>query len=167
MDIVVERAKSQDASEILEFLKQIGKETDNLSFGEEGLSFFPESEASYIRQIENSSDEIMLVAKENGKIVGSASLTRLPRRMSHRGDFSVSVLREYWNNGIGGKLLCAVIDFAKQQAFEIIDLQVRSDNLQAIHLYEKYGFKKVGAHPAFFKIGKEKISFDYMFLEIK
>jgi len=88
MSIVVKKATGADAAYLLQYLKQIGKETDTLSFGSEGVPFTPESEATYLSQIENSCDEIVLVAKKNGKIVGSASLNRLPRRMKHRGDFS-------------------------------------------------------------------------------
>lgn len=167
MNITIMKARSEDAAEILQYLKQVGVETDNLSFGEEGLPFTVESEAAYIRQIENSFDEIMLIAKENGKIVGNASLSRMPRRMKHRGDFSISVLKKYWNKGIGRQLLFEIIKYAKENSFEIIDLQVRSDNLSAIRLYEKFGFKKIGAHPAFFKMNGEEISFDYMCLMIK
>ncbi|MBR6796701.1 MAG: GNAT family N-acetyltransferase [Clostridia bacterium] len=167
MGIIIEKATCEDSAGILQYLKQIGAETDNLTFGAEGLPFTNESEAAYISQIENSCDDIMLIAKEDGKIVGNASLSRLPRRMKHRGDFGVSVLKEYWNKGIGGQLLLEIIKFAKQNSFEVIDLQVRSDNLSAIHLYEKFGFKKIGTHPAFFKIGGKEISFDYMCLRIQ
>ncbi|MBR3978940.1 MAG: GNAT family N-acetyltransferase [Oscillospiraceae bacterium] len=167
MSITIEKATCADAAEILRYLKQIGAETDNLTFGAEGLPFTTESEAAYIRQMENSCDAIMLLAKENGKIVGDASLSRLPRRMKHRGDLGVSVLKEYWNRGIGSQLLLEIINFAKENAFEVIDLQVRSDNLPAIHLYEKFGFKKIGMHPVFFKIGDEEIAFDYMCLKLQ
>lgn len=167
MDIIIERATSSDANKILEYLKQVGGETENLTFGSEGLPFSSESEAEYISQMENSSDDIMLIAKEDEKIVGVATLNRLARRMSHRGDFSISVLKQYWNKGIGGQLLYEIINFAKANSFEIIDLQVRSDNLHAIHLYEKYDFIKIGTHPAFFKINNQEVSFDYMILKIK
>lgn len=109
----------------------------------------------------------MLIAKENGKIVGNVSLSRLSCRMKHRGDLGVSVLKKCWNRGIGSQLLLEIINFAKEKSFEVIDLQVRSDNLSAIHLYEKFGFKKIGTHPAFFKIGSEEIAFDYMCLKIQ
>ncbi len=141
MSIVIEKASSKDAALLLEFFKQIGGETDNLTFGMEGLPISVEAEAAFISKMENSFDNIMLIAKENGKIVGNASLSRLPRRMGHRGEFKVN-------------------------SFEIIDLQVRSDNKRAIHMYEKFGFEKVGAHPAFFKIDNEYISFDYMYLKL-
>ena len=167
MNVTIQKAAREDAAEILQYLKQIGTETDNLSFGAEGLPFTPESEAEYISKIENSCDEIMLVAKENGKIVGSAGLSRLPRRMKHRGELSVTVLKEYWNRGIGGHLIQEIINFARENSFEVIDLQVRSDNFSAMHLYEKFGFEKTGTHPAFFKIGNEYVPFTYMCLIFK
>lgn len=167
MSITIEKATCEDAVEILQYLKQIGAETDNLTFGAEGLPFTVESEAAYLRQIENSCDAIILIAKENGKIVGDASLSRLSRRMKHRGNFGVSVLKKYWNSGIGSRLLLEIINWAKQNSFEVIDLQVRSDNLSAIHLYEKFGFKKIGKHPSFLKINSEEIAVDYMCLKIQ
>lgn len=166
MNIIIERVTAADAAAILEYLKQVGSETDNLTFGAEGLPFSQEEEAAYITQMEQACDSIMLVAKENGVIVGNAGLNRLPRRMKHRGDFSISVAKEYWNKGIGGQLLSKILEFAKENDFEIIDLQVCSDNLRAIHLYEKYGFQKTGTHPAFFKIDDKDISFDYMYLRL-
>lgn len=167
MSITIEKAISADAKALLEYMKTIGGETDNLTFGAEGFSCTVEEEEAFIKEKEGSHDELMLVAKDNGKIVGDASLSRLPRRMRHRGDFGIAVLKEYWNRGIGGKLLCEVISFAKENSFEVIELQVRSDNNSAIHLYEKFGFKRFGTHESFFKIGEEKISFDYMYLIIE
>ncbi len=166
MAVVIEKARPSDAGAVLEFLKQVGGETDNLSFGSEGLPFTVEAEAEYLGQLENSRNNVMLVAKADGKIVGSASLNRLPRRMQHRGDFSVSVAKVYWNRGIGCLLTESVLSFARQNDFMILDLQVRSDNASAIHLYEKYGFVKLCTYPGFFRIAGEEINFDYMCLRL-
>lgn len=166
MNITIEKASPVDAAEILEFLKQVGGETDNLTFGSEGLPLSVEAEEAYVAGMEHSRDNVMLVAKESGKIVGTAALSRLPRRMAHRGDFCISVAKEYWGKGIGSRLLEAILDFARVNSFEVLDLQVRSDNARAIRLYEKYGFEKVGVHPAFFKMDEEFISFDLMCLKL-
>ena len=166
MNITIERATAKDAAAMIKYLKQIGGETDNLTFGSEGLPITLEAEEAYIKQMENSCNDVMLVAKVDGKIVGDASLSRLPRRLSHRGDLGIAVVKEYWNQGIGSQLMSKILDFAKENSFEIIDLQVRSDNLRAIHLYERYGFQKIGTHPTFFKINNEYVSFDYMYLEV-
>lgn len=167
MNIVIEKASPTDAELILDFLKLVGSETNNLTFGSEGMPFSIEEEISYISQIENSKDDIMLIAKKDKKIVGIASLNRLPRRMKHRGEFSVSVAKEYWNLGIASRLLYEIIKYAKTNSFDIIDLQVRSNNKRAIHIYEKFGFKQIGIHPIFFKINDENISFIYMYLNLQ
>lgn len=167
MDIIIEKARPEDAKGVLEYLKMVGSETDNLTFGAEGLPISAEEEAAYISQVENSTGSIMLLAKDKGKIVADAGLHRLPRRMGHRADLGISVSKEYWNKGIGSRLLSQIIEFAKANSIEIIDLQVRSDNAAAIHLYEKFGFEKIGTHPAFFKMGEESVPFDYMCLQLR
>ena len=140
---------------------------DNLSFGKEGVPITVEAEENYLKNLENSRDGVMFVAKKNGRIIGEASLNRLPRRMSHRGELGISVAKAFWNKGVGSALLEQIIDFAKQNDFRIIDLQVRSDNLAAIHLYQKYGFLKLCTYPSFFRIGDNFIDFDFMLLKLK
>lgn len=167
MNVIIEKAKPADASALLAYLKQVGGETENLSFGGEGLPISVEAEAEYLASMENSRDNVMFLAKINGEIVGDASLSRMPRRLRHRGDLGIAVAKEYWNQGIGRMLLSAIIDFAVENDFRIIDLQVRSDNFAAIHLYEKFGFRKFGTHPAFFETESGDVPFDYMILELK
>lgn len=60
----------------------------------------------------------------------------------------------------------AVLAFAKENGFEQLNLEVRSDNARAIRLYEKYGFRKLCTFSDFFKIDGESIDFDLMNLEL-
>lgn len=87
MEITIEKASPADAAAFLEFLKIAGAQTDNLTFGAEGLPLSEEDEAAFLAQMEDSKDSVMLVAKADEAIIGNASLSRLPRRMNHRGDF--------------------------------------------------------------------------------
>lgn len=167
MSIVIEKVSSADAEAYLNYMKQLGGETDNLTFGAEGLSATVEEEADALRQLEHSRDEVLFVAKDGGRIIGDASLSRMPRRMQHRGDLGIGVLREYWNRGVGSRLLAEVIRFAKENAFDGIDLQVRSDNAAARHLYEKFGFQTFGTHPSFFKINAQAVPFEFMYLKLR
>ncbi|MEE1087001.1 MAG: GNAT family N-acetyltransferase [Schaedlerella sp.] len=166
MNIMIEKAVAADAEALLEYLRQVGAETDNLTFGAEGMPITVEEEAAYLDVLADSKDNVMLVAKEGNRIIGNAALNRQPRRMRHRGNFAISVRKECWNRGIGRKLLETVIAFARENDFEIIDLQVRSDNLAAIHLYEKYGFERLYTYPAFFKMNGEEIDFEIMCLRL-
>lgn len=164
MAILITKAAPEDAEEMLSLMKKIGAETDNLTFGAEGLPVSVEEEQNYITALAETTSSVMFVAKKNGKIVGDASFNGMTReRMKHRGEFGISVLKEEWGQGIGSMLLEAVIDFAKNTAHaEIISLEVRSDNVRARKLYEKYGFEKIGQFKGFFKINGEYVDFDLM-----
>lgn len=83
--------------------------------------------------------------------------------MTHRGEIGIGIKKSAWGLGIGSMLMEKLLDFAFNKAHtEIISLEVRSDNKRAIHLYEKYGFQKVGCFKGYFKINGEFIDFDIM-----
>ena len=68
--------------------------------------------------------------------------------------------------GAASDLMEEILAFAKENGFEQLNLEVRSSNTRAIHLYEKYGFRKLCTFPHFFKIDGEYIDFDLMNLEL-
>lgn len=164
MNIMISKTLPEDAAQMIEYLKKIGGETDNLTFGSEGLQITIEDEKAYISSLLESKNSVLFTAKNKENIVGIAGLTGDSReRMSHRGELAISVLKDEWGKGIGSKLMQKVIDFAKNEAnTEIISLQVRSDNERAISLYKKYGFEKIGCFKGFFKINGEYVDFDLM-----
>ena len=166
MNIIIEKAKPSDAAELLEYLKIIGSESDNLTFDSNGIQCSLEEEEAFLASELCSLSSVTLVAKRDGKIVGNARFTGGTRaRTSHRGDIGISVLKSEWGNGLGSKLLESLIDFAKNTAHaEVMTLEVRQDNERAKALYKKYGFKKTGVFEAYSKINGEYIDFDMMIL---
>lgn len=168
MKINIREALPSDAGQILEHIKICGSETDNLSYGEEGLSITIEEEKRILQELLNCDNEIMLVAEINGMIVGTANYSTLKNgRMSHRGNIGLCVQRKFWNQGIATNFIDTLIVFAKDKAkSKIISLEVRSDNKTAIHLYKKFGFEKIGTFEGYFEIDGDLIDFDYMYLKI-
>ncbi len=166
MDIIIREARSEDAERLLEYLKRIGGESDNLTFGAEGLPFSVDDEKRFIEGVAKDEKSVMLLAFDGDEIVGDASLSSMPRRMSHRAELGISVVKSHWGQGIGSALLAQTIDYARQNGIEIIDLNVRSDNERAIHLYKKFGFKYIGTHPSGKRIKGEDIPLDYMYLDL-
>ena len=163
---VIEQAREEDAAALLEYLMVVGGETENLSFGEEGLSTDLAAEQVYLRAQCQSADNVQYLAKVNGEIIGTASLNRKPRRMRHRGEFGISLKKAWWGCGAGSALTEAVLSFARENGFEQLNLEVRSDNARAIRLYEKYGFRKLCTFPGFFKVNGACIDVDLMNLEL-
>ncbi len=160
------RAQADDAAALLEYLKIIGGETDNLSFGPEGVPLDEEAERRYLAMQAESHDHIQLFAKVNGEIIGTASLNRKPNRMHHRAEFGISLKKAWWGCGAATVLAEGVLDFARKAGIEQVNLEVRSDNKRAIALYEKLGFRKLCTFPGFFKIRGELIDFDLMNLDL-
>ena len=53
--------------------------------------------------------------------------------------------------GVGSFLMEALIEVSEKNGAEVITLEVRSKNVSAIALYEKYGFVTVGTRKNFYK----------------
>lgn len=163
---VIERARPEDAAELLAYLKIVGGETQNLSFGAEGVPLDVEAEGAYLAMQAESRDNIQLFAKVNGEIIGTASLNRKRGRMYHRAEFGISLKKAWWGCGAATVLAHGVLDFAREAGIEQVNLEVRSDNKRAIALYEKLGFRKLCTFPGFFKIKGELIDFNLMNLDL-
>ena len=163
---VITRARPEDAAALLAYLKIVGGETDNLSFGAEGVPLSTEEEQAYLRAQADSHDHVQYLAKADGEIIGTASLNRKPGRMRHRGVFGISLKRAWWGCGAASVLTEAVLAFARESGFAQLDIEVRSDNVRAIRLYEKFGFRKLCTFPAFFRIDGQNVDFDVMVLQL-
>ncbi|MEG0074653.1 MAG: GNAT family protein [Eubacterium sp.] len=144
----------KDAADFLNYAKKVGRESNNLTFGEEGPNKTIAQEMAFLKNQKCSKRSIMLLGKIEGELVAVGSLSDYANaRIKHRGELGLSVLRKYWNRGIGTKVMERLIAFAKEEArFEIIQLEVNSDNAGAIHLYKKFGFEIIGRYKKFFKI---------------
>ena len=159
MDYVIRKATSSDAEELLRYLKQIGSESDNLTFGEEGMPFSLEAEQKFLESLEKSDSTVIFCAFDGDKLIADISVQRVTRdRLKHRGNIGISVLKDYWRNGIGTSLMKTALDYSKNvMGMEVVTLEVRCDNERAIRLYEKFGFKITGTIPAMMKINGELI----------
>ncbi len=163
MNIIYREATAADSAAMLLHLHTVGSETDNLTYGGDSFNISPEREARFITRFASSEKDIMLVALDDGVIVGNAIIehNRIPR-LSHRAELSVTVLREYWGRGVGTRLLELLVDFSRKAGHEVITLTVRSDNERAIALYRKFGFVRVGVMKNYFKISNASYDADMM-----
>lgn len=169
MQIVTRKAKLEDAQAILDYLNTISTQSDNLSFGEEGIGYTLEEEIAMIEKINQSENQVMFLALDQDKIVSVANLSASSReRMKHHATLGISVLKDYWHLGIGTQMMKLIHEFAqKSSILEIIRLDVRSDNINAIHLYQKFGYEKIGCFAEEMKINGHYVSIDQMRVLLK
>ncbi|MFS1522789.1 GNAT family N-acetyltransferase [Microbulbifer sp. 2304DJ12-6] len=98
-----------------------------------------------------------LVAVNDGGVIGQIGMEVFsnPRR-KHVSNMGMAVSEEYQNCGVGSKLLEAMLNLAiNWLAVRRVELEVYTDNQQAIELYKKKGFKIEGtAHQYAFRNGE-------------
>ncbi|UTH06246.1 GNAT family N-acetyltransferase [Macrococcoides canis] len=154
--VEIRNAEVNDAEGILAYCKIVGGETDNLLFGSEGLGFSVDTERTIIENIAAKEKDIMLVAMDGEKVVGIGNIGGNTReRISHQARLAISLRKDYWGQGIGSRMMQALIDFAKEKSIEIITLEVYHDNESAIKLYQKFGFEEIGYFKHFSKVNGE------------
>jgi RimJ/RimL family protein N-acetyltransferase len=139
-------ALPKDAEQVLAYLEQVAGESENLTFGPGEFDISLEQERVLLQQVFDIPTSLYLLAEIEGDIVGTLTFSAEKRpRVQHGGEFGMSVLRKYWNLGIGGRMLAYLIEWASHtHVIRKINLRVRVDNLAALNLYEKYGFVREG-----------------------
>ncbi len=153
-EFIIDKAKKEDAKDIIEYLNIIGGESENLLFGANGFPLSTEQEEEVIESKNSSLTSCLMIGRIDGEVASVISLTAPMReRIAHTCEIAVSVKKKFWNMGVGTSILKEVIEFARNtNIITVIHLGVRADNKNAIKLYEKLGFEKIGLYKNFFKI---------------
>lgn len=124
---------------------KIDGETENLD-REKGEAYIDEVGFNkIIKEDTEISRNLFLVAEVNKRIVGFSRCegSKL-KRSSHKVEFGVCVLEEFWRYGIGKNLLLESIQWADKNEIKKMTLNVLETNENAIKLYKKYGFEVEG-----------------------
>ena len=90
-------------------------------------------------------NSISLAAVEDGKIVGFIIGSIYMRRNASDGHvLTIDVSPKYRRKGIGLRLLQEMERIFETKDVKTCDLEVRVDNIEALKLYEKSGYKRIG-----------------------
>ncbi|MDR4902079.1 GNAT family N-acetyltransferase [Bacillus mycoides] len=141
----VRSAVQTDAEQLSEIRVQIDGETENMD-REAGEGFI--DKIGFQKIIKTDSEEIknlFLVAEVHNQIVGFSRCegSKL-KRLAHKVEFGVCILREFWGYGMGKSLLQQSIQWADENEVKKISLQVLEKNEKAIQLYKKLGLEVEG-----------------------
>lgn len=143
---ILRNPTKEDAQAMIDYLNEIGGESDFLTFGENGFKISVEAEAEYIEKTNAMENSEMIVITISDRIVGIGSINSLQKeRMKHNGTLGISFRKEYWGVGLGSLVMEYLIEWAKSNGItKKISLLVREDNERGINLYEKFGFEREG-----------------------
>ena len=133
--MIIRRMEKEDISEVAAIEKQCFSQPWSECGFEEGMR-----------------DAVFLLAEEKEKIAGYIGMYV----MEPEGEITnVAVRKECRGNGVGNQLVQAMEHWAAENRVERIVLEVRSGNAEAIHLYEKNGFVKLGIRKKFYQFPQE------------
>jgi len=153
---------------MLQYMKVMLGETPFLLRPPEEFNYTVEEEASVLAGRRDDPRSLMLVAEMDGRIIACADIcSHGPKsRLLHRGELGISILKDYWHQGIGSALMERLIAFAEKSGYEQIELTVESKNRRAINLYMKYGFTVYGTRPHGMKYPDGSYDNDYLMVRI-
>lgn len=145
LNYTVRSAIDKDAIDLSELRVQIDGETENLD-REKGEAFIDVPGFEQIIKTDTVNPRnLFLVAAVYDRIVGFSRCEGNPlNRFSHKVEFGVCVLKDFWGYGIGKNLLTESISWADSNGIKKITLNVLETNDKAIKLYKKLGFEIEG-----------------------
>jgi len=90
-----------------------------------------------------------VAARADGKLVGYAGIARLGRVRPFEYEIhTIGVDPDYQGRGIGRRLVSQILELASGS---VVFLEVRTDNVPAISLYESFGFVNVGLRRRYYR----------------
>lgn len=147
---VIRSPREEDIPGMLEYLYLSAGETEFvLRYPEECGKYTQEAEKVLFDRVNGSENEAMPVCLVEGRLVGVCNVgwsTGIKTR--HRASVAIAILRDYWNLGIGTRMMGELIRIAEENEHILqMELDFVEGNARARALYEKMGFRITGVKP--------------------
>lgn len=163
--------KEEDIESTLEYLTISSGETEYLlRYPEECNKYTAESERILFEQKNISPDEAMIMCVVDEKVVGNCIISFFKEiKTRHRANVAIALISEFWNQGIGTRMLQELIHLAEAREYVMqMELDFIEGNFRARHLYEKMGFRITGVRPNAIRLKNGTLLNEYMMVrEIK
>lgn len=91
-------------------------------------------------ELESPNSKYIMAKTSDGEIIGFAGIKIL---LDNADIMNIVVKKSCRNLGVGNLLLNSLVSICKDLNLLSLSLEVNEDNLPAIHLYEKFGFKHI------------------------
>lgn len=166
--VVIREVQIEDAQILVEYMKIVNIETKNLMREPHEFKMTIEEEISFIEKVLKSNNQCMYLVFLNNDLISTAGFHgSMLSRVNHRVSIGISVLQAYNNLGVGSIVMEELISKAKEYHKTKIELEVRSDNPNAIHLYGKFGFKIEGYREDGFYVDDKFVGLTLMGLNLR
>lgn len=146
---ILKCAGKEDAVGMIEYLKTSAGETEFILRYPDEVHYTVEGEEQILEDMKHNDRNVFVVAIVDGEVAGNCGVTSMgyKRKVYHRAGFGIALCKKYWNLGIGNALMKKSIELAREIGYEQIELEVVTENVNAVNLYQKYGYKIYGERP--------------------
>ncbi len=110
-----------------------------------------EDELNWIKKVISNKDQARFAIIADEKYIGNIYITDI---VHNKGQYHIFIgEKNFWGKGIAYKASKLLINFAKNDLkLKEIYLSVKLENIKAIRLYEKLGFKEIEHSPEYIKM---------------
>ena len=165
---IIRNAESEDAEELIDYLKVTTAETPFLLRNPEEINFTPDQEIEFINSRKDSENSLLLIAKIDGKLAGNASYMPLGtfQRGSHRCSAGIALYQSYCGLGLGKIMLNIILQEAAKAGYEQAELEVVTSNDNAVALYKALGFDIYGERKHSMKYKDGSYADEYLMMKM-
>lgn len=146
--VVIRFATIDDVQAMTDYMNELSREDTYITLSGEQVRL--EDQHSYLASLltrMQTGDAAKLFAYVEDTMVANADLTRMIRRSQHYGLLSISVKKEFRDEGIGTEIMRVFLGTARQMKLLSIQLSLFATNDPAKNLYRRFGFVEVGRLP--------------------
>jgi Acetyltransferases len=147
-NITIREIKPEEISKLEEMLYEAIYQPDRNNLIPKTVLEIPEVNA-YIKDFGSKKDDYCFVADLGGDIIGAVWVRIISGTIKGYGyvddetpEFAISLFAEYRNQGLGKRLMSAMINHLRKNSHKKTSLNVKKENY-AIRLYEKMGFEVI------------------------
>jgi len=146
-EVTLRAPKWDDLDDMLDFINSLVDEEADILMDKKQTR---EQEVDWLARLLTrlEKDEITVVVAElDGRFVGQVEVTPQSMRSKHVGVLGIALKDGCREIGIGTELMKEVETQSRRLGLEILNLEVFATNERAKHVYQKVGYREVGAWP--------------------
>lgn len=117
------------------------------------------SRAQYRRHLDSNSAQVLVASLNHHLFLGSAVLFFRKGSTLAR-VYSLATQPEARGRGVGAALLEAAAEAARRHGCHAVRLEVRTDNVSAIGLYEGHGYRRIGRYSNYYEDGADALRYE-------
>ena len=146
-EVTLRTPRWSDLDDMIEFINSLVEEeamiaVDTKKTRDEEIEWL----ANALKRLERD-QHMIIMAEVDGRTIGNSAISPRIGRMKHYAMLGISLKDGFRDAGIGQEMMKELDIHARRLGIEYLALEVYGINERAIHVYEKMGYKKIGAYP--------------------